>query len=328
MNREMKIIFMGTPEFAVPSLDILVKNNMKVVAVVTASDKPAGRGRKITKSPIKEYALNNQIPVLQPTNLKDSQFVEKIQSFQADLQVVVAFRMLPEVIWKMPAKGTFNLHASLLPQYRGAAPINWAIINGETETGATTFFIDEKIDTGRILLSDRVKIGKSETAGALHDRLMIKGAELVLKTVKLIREDKFSTKSQHELVTHQEKLKPAPKIFKEDTLIEWERSGNEIFNLIRGLSPYPAASTILRGSGGKSWILKIFNSELIENHPAIENTISDPGAVITDNKSFLLIGCSDGYIEIKDLQLQGKRRMFIHDFLRGFAISDECKVGN
>lgn len=319
---------MGTPDFAVSSLDILVKNNIQVVAVVTAPDKPAGRGRKISISPVKKYALEKQIPVLQPTNLKDPEFIEEIKSYTADLQIVVAFRMLPEVIWKMPTKGTFNLHASLLPQYRGAAPINWAIINGETETGITTFFIDEKIDTGKIILSEKVDIGKSETAGELHDRLMEKGAELVFRTVKLIQEDKPHPKPQDESITPQAKLNPAPKIFKEDTRINWERPRSEIFNLIRGLSPYPAASTILKGAGEKNWILKIFNSAFIQNHPAIENTKAIPGSLISDNKSFLLIGCFDGYLEIKELQLQGKRRMFIQDFLRGFSVSDKWTVGN
>jgi len=240
----------------------------------------------------------------------------------------VAFRMLPEVIWKMPTLGTFNLHASLLPQYRGAAPINWAIINGETETGVTTFFIDEKIDTGKIILSKKVNIGKSETAGELHDRLMKRGSELVFKTVKLIQDDKPQPKSQDELITPQAKLNPAPKIFKEDTRINWEKSGNEIFNLIRGLSPYPAATTILKGAGDKNWILKVFNATFIQNHPAIENIKPIPGSLISDNKSFLLIGCFDGYIEIIELQLEGKRKMLIQDFLRGFAISEKWKVGN
>ena len=319
---------MGTPDFAVSSLDILVKNNIQVVAVVTAPDKPAGRGRKISISPIKKYALGKQIPVLQPTNLKDPEFVEEIKSYNADLQIVVAFRMLPEVIWKMPSKGTFNLHASLLPQYRGAAPINWAIINGESETGVTTFFIDEKIDTGKIILSEKVNIGKTETAGELHDRLMEKGSELVFRTVRLIQEDKPHLKSQDELITPQAILNPAPKIFKEDTRINWEKSGIEIFNLIRGLSPYPAAITRLNGAGDEYWNLKIFNSALVQNHPAIENTKAIPGSLISDNKSFLLIGCCDGYIEIKELQLQGKRRMFIQDFLRGFSISEKWTVGN
>lgn len=318
---------MGTPDFAVPSLDILVKNNFNVVAVVTAPDKPAGRGRKITFSSVKEYAIEKQIPVLQPTKLKDPEFVENIRSFQADLQIVVAFRMLPEIIWKMPSKGTFNLHASLLPKYRGAAPINWAIINGETETGITTFFIDEKIDTGRIILREKVKIGGSETAGELHDHLMMKGAGLVMKTVEMIMEGKLSLKSQKDYATSMDNLKSAPKIFKEDTLIKWDKSILEVFNLIRGLSPYPGAFTKLIGPDNNSWILKIFKSELIDSHPAIEQTKSNPGELITDNKSFIFLGCGDGYLDIKELQLEGKRRMPIIEFLKGFTISNEWRVG-
>lgn len=319
---------MGTPDFAVPSLDILVRNNLQVIAVVTAPDKPAGRGRKITNSPVKNYALKKQIPVLQPINLKDPEFIEEIKSYHADLQVVVAFRMLPEVIWKMPAKGTFNLHASLLPQYRGAAPINWAIINGEKETGITTFFIDEKIDTGKIILSEKVSIGKSETAGELHDRLMKKGSKLVFKTVNLIQKDNPSPRAQADLIIPLAKLKPAPKIFKEDTMINWEKPRNEIFNLIRGLSPYPAASTILKKKEDESLFLKIFNSELIEDTQVIENTDAIPGTLITDHKTFLFIACLDGFLGIKELQLQGKKRMLIQDFLRGFEISDKWKLGN
>lgn len=319
---------MGTPEFAVPSLATLVKNNFNVVAVVTAPDKPAGRGRKITHSPVKKYALENQIPVLQPSRLKDPEFIEKISSYEADLQIVVAFRMLPEVIWKMPPMGTFNLHASLLPQYRGAAPINWAVINGETETGVTTFYIDEKIDTGRILLSEKVNIGNSETAGELHDQLMYKGSELVLITVKLILDGRVAPKLQNGFIASQDILKPAPKIFKEDTLIHWGKSKNDVYNLIRGLSPYPGAYTKLTNPGNESWQLKIFNTESLVDH--LENNIKNlsPGRILTDNKTFLFIGCEDGFLAIKELQLEGKRRMNIADFLMGFSISDKWTVGN
>lgn len=319
---------MGTPEFAVPSLDILVKNSYNVVAVITAPDKPAGRGRKITFSAVKKYALEQQIPILQPTNLKDPEFIKELKTYQADLQIVVAFRMLPDMVWKMPARGTFNLHASLLPQYRGAAPINWAIINGEKETGITTFFIDEKIDTGRIILQDKVKIGSSLTAGELHDHLMDKGSALVLNTVKAIESEEMVTKFQEGLISTEMELKPAPKIFKEDTRVNWEKPKTEVFNLIRGLSPYPAAITKLIGPEKNSWVLKLYQLEIVEDHPAIDKAPVLPGSVMTDNKTFFLIACSDGYLAIKELQLEGKRRMFIADFLRGFSISNEWKVGN
>lgn len=319
---------MGTPEFAVPSLDILVKNAYLVVAVVTAPDRPAGRGRKITYSPVKKYALEKQIPVLQPINLKATEFVKELKSYHADLQIVVAFRMLPENVWKMPSRGTFNLHASLLPQYRGAAPINWVIINGETETGITTFFIDEKIDTGKIILYEKVKIEKTEIAGELHDRLMVKGAELVLKTVKAIEEDRIQTIPQKELVLSEIKLKSAPKIFKEDTRIEWEKPKQDVFNLIRGLSPYPGAFTKLIGPGNESWIMKIFEAELFENGQGEEKHRIVPRGVLTDQKTYLYIGCGDGIIGVKEIQLEGKRRMNIAEFLRGFNITSEWNVGN
>ena len=328
MNREMKIIFLGTPEFAVPSLDILVKNGYPVVAVVTAPDRPAGRGRKIIHSPVKKYAIEKQIPVLQPTNLKDTGFIEELKSYHADLQIVVAFRMLPEIVWKMPARGTFNLHASLLPQYRGAAPINWAIINGETETGITTFFIDEKIDTGKIILCKKTKIDKSETAGELHDRLMVEGSDLVLITVKAIDEDQVQTKPQKKLAPSENNLKPAPKIFKEDTRIDWEKATLDVYNLIRGLSPYPGAYTKLIDPGNESWVMKIFKSELVDNGQDKKKHRIVPGAVLTDQKTYLYIGCGDGIIGLKEIQLEGKRRMNIAEFLRGFTITSEWNVGN
>jgi len=319
---------MGTPEFAVPSLEILVENGYQVVAVITAPDKPAGRGRKITHSPVKKYALEKQIPVLQPINLKATEFTKELKSYHADLQVVVAFRMLPEIVWKMPSRGTFNLHASLLPQYRGAAPINWAIINGETETGITTFFIDEKIDTGRIILREKVELGKFETAGELHDRLMVKGSVLVLITVKAIEEDQVQTKLQKILAPHEIKIKSAPKIFKEDTRIDWEKPKQDVFNLIRGLSPYPGAYTKLIDPGNESWVIKIFKSELVDNGQDIKKHRIVPGAVLTDQKTYLYIGCGDGIIGVKEIQLEGKRRMNIAEFLRGFTITSEWNVEN
>ena len=317
---------MGTPEFAVPSLEILINGGYQIVAVVTAPDKPAGRGRKLKYSPVKKYAFEKQIPVLQPTNLKNSEFIEELKSYQADLQIVVAFRMLPEIIWKMPALGTFNLHASLLPQYRGAAPINWAIINGETETGVTTFFIDEKIDTGRIILCEKIKIAETETAGELHDRLMIKGAELVLKTVMAIEKGKVRANPQENLIQPEIKLKPAPKIFKEDTRINWEKPRQEVFNLIRGLSPYPGAYTTLKAPGNKKWIIKIFKSEFADTGTDEDKQMVIPGTVLTDRKTYLYIKCGDGIIGVKEIQLEGKRRMNIAEFLRGFYINNDWKA--
>lgn len=317
---------MGTPEFAVPSLDVLVKSSYKVVAVITAPDKPAGRGRNIKPSSVKKYAIEHQIPVLQPANLKNPEFIEKLKAYQADLQIVVAFRMLPEVVWRIPPKGTFNLHASILPQYRGAAPINWAIINGETETGITTFFIDEKIDTGNIILSESVKIGSSETAGELHDRLMTKGSELVLKTVDAIADSRVQTQPQKTYVSTQ--LKSAPKIYKKDTSIRWEESGEKVFNLIRGLSPYPGAFTKLINPQNESWVLKIFKVKLVKGNQTEEKLRINAGDLFTDNKSCLYIGCKDGIIEVEELQLEGKRRMIVSEFLRGFAVTNEWKVGN
>jgi methionyl-tRNA formyltransferase len=328
MYREMKIIFMGTPDFAVPSLDILVKNGYQVVAVVTAPDKPAGRGRKISPSPVKRYAIEKEIPVLQPTNLKDPEFIKELKACQADLQIVVAFRMLTEIVWKMPYRGTFNLHASLLPQYRGAAPINWAIINGEKETGLTTFFIDEKIDTGNIVLTDKVTIGSSETAGELHDRLMVKGGELVLRTVKLIHDDQVQSTSQQELVRTEIELKPAPKIFKEDTRINWNKSRTEIFNLIRGLSPYPGAYTSLINPANDSWVLKILKAKLVKRELEPEKSKTIAGRILTDGKTYLYIDCKDGMLEVEELQLEGKRKMIVPEFLRGFSITNDWKVEN
>ena len=316
---------MGTPEFAVPSLDILVKSSYQVVAVVTAPDKPAGRGRKISHSAVKEYAIEQQIPLLQPTNLKDPEFVKELKSYQADLQIVVAFRMLPAIVWQIPVEGTFNLHASILPQYRGAAPINWAIINGETETGITTFFIDEKIDTGRIILSDKVMIGSCETAGELHDRLMIKGSELVLRTVDAIADNLLKLKSQENLGSNQ--LKSAPKIFKEDTRINWEKPRQEVFNLIRGLSPYPGAYTQLINLENESWVLKIYKAKLIEAEQMEKPNVSF-GDLITDGKAFIYLVCADGFIAVEEIQLEGKRKMHVSEFLRGFSITSKWKVGN
>ncbi len=300
----MRIIFMGTPDFAVPSLDILVQNGCNVVAVITAVDKPAGRGKKLQQSPVKKYALSKNIPVLQPPRLKRKAFLEELASYKADLQVVVAFRILPEQIFNMPPMGTFNLHGSILPQYRGAAPINWAVMNGEKESGVSTFFLKKKVDTGNILFIEKTPIGPDTTAGELHDSLMQIGAKLVLKTVKAIESGDYKEKPQKEPKVS----KPAPKIFKEDCRIDWNRSVDQIHNHIRGLSPYPTAFSYLMGQR-----VKIFKSSWEKaNHE------KEPATLQTDSKSFLRYAAADGWINILELQMPGKKRMAVKDFLRGF----------
>ena len=294
---------MGTPEFAVPSLKSLVESNSNVVAVITVPDKPAGRGQKQTASPVKLYAESQGIPVLQPEKLKNPAFLEELRSYQADLQVVVAFRMLPEVVWSMPPKGTFNLHSSLLPQYRGAAPINWAVINGETETGVTTFFIEQDIDTGKIIYQDREPIYPHDDAGSLYERLMEKGAKLVVKTVQAIEAGNYPQEPQDEPV----EIRSAPKIFRETCEIDWQKPAAQIHNFIRGLSPYPAAWTTINGLS-----CKIFKSNVVD-FP--EN--DTPGQFRTDGKSYLHFRTGDGWLAVEVLQLEGKKRMEIEDFLRG-----------
>jgi methionyl-tRNA formyltransferase len=300
----LRIVFMGTPEFAVASLQALVEAGQNVVAVITAPDKPSGRGLQLNQSAVKTYALSQNIPVLQPEKLKNPTFLEELKSYKADLQVVVAFRMLPEVVWNMPAKGTFNLHASLLPQYRGAAPINWAIINGETVTGVTTFFLRHDIDTGPMVDQVTCPILPEDTIGTLYPKLMAIGAGLVVKTVKNIEEGSIVQKDQVESAT----LYHAPKIFKETCAINWAKSATEIHNLVRGLSPYPAAFTQI---GGKS--CKIFQTQILESSPEPIEAIGD----FLATKKELLVKCAQGYISILELQLEGKKRMNVEDFLRG-----------
>ncbi len=307
---------MGTPDFAVPSLDILIKNGLNVISVITAPDKPAGRGKKLTESAIKNYARKHSIPVLQPHNLKDAEFIRGLQELNADLQIVVAFRMLPEVVWSMPKYGTFNLHASLLPDYRGAAPINRAIMNGEKETGITTFFLKQEIDTGQIIFQEKFNIGQEDTAGILHDKLMIEGAKLVLKTVNAIRSGNIKPKDQSLFVSDQKALKTAPKIFKNDTHINWVESGVSILNLIRGLNPYPGAYTMLNHAKLESLQLKIYSAEFESG-----SAYAEPGTIITDGKKYLKIAASDGFLRLQNIQLSGKKRMDVQDFLRGFPIN-------
>ncbi|WPV00362.1 methionyl-tRNA formyltransferase [Mucilaginibacter sp. cycad4] len=305
----MRIIFMGTPQFAVASLDALIKAGSDIVAVVTAPDKPAGRGQKVSESAVKQYAVANGLKVLQPEKLKNENFIAELKALKADLQVVVAFRMLPEAVWNMPAKGTINLHASLLPQYRGAAPINWALINGEKESGVTTFFLKHDIDTGNILFTEKITLTGHEDAGELHDRLMNKGAGLLVKTVKAVESGRYNEHPQSQLAEGTE-LKHAPKIFKDDCRIDWTQPALSIYNKIRGLSPVPTAYTELNGKS-----LKVYASEYQLSEPAIQ-----PGGFLTDNKTYLKFAAKDGFVLLKDIQLEGKKRMGIEDFLRGVKL--------
>lgn len=311
---KLRIVFMGTPEFAVGILDNIVQNNFNVVGVITASDKPAGRGKQLKHSAVKEYALEKGLHLLQPTNLKDEGFLAELKALNANVQVVVAFRMLPESVWRMPEFGTFNLHASLLPQYRGAAPINWAIINGETKTGVTTFFIDDKIDTGEIIMSDEIAIDDSDNAGQLHDKLMHLGKDTVVKTLNKIASGSVKTTEQTE-----SELKEAPKLFKENCEINWNLSAAEIHNFIRGLSPYPAAWTTLI-DGEQQNIIKIYESHVVaEPHNEVI------GQVITTKKE-IKVAVKDGFIQINKLQMAGKKAMTSAELLNGFSISSNAKT--
>lgn len=303
----MRIIFMGTPDFAVASLDALVGAGFNIVGVVTAPDKPAGRGLQLQQSAVKQFAVSHGLNVLQPEKLKHPDFIAQLQELKADLQIVVAFRMLPEVVWNMPPMGTINLHGSLLPQYRGAAPINWAVINGEKETGVTTFKLKHEIDTGNILLQDRFSIGPDETAGDVHDRMKIIGANLLVKTIQQFEQGSLKEQAQDEIIGSAP-IKHAPKIFTETCKIDWHKSVTEIHNLIRGLSPYPGALTSLDGK-----VLKIFGSKKIESPVQV-----NPGTMQTDGKTYLRFSCADGYIDVLNLQLEGKKRMNTTDFLRGY----------
>jgi methionyl-tRNA formyltransferase len=306
MNSNPKIIFLGTPEFAVATLSALVENDFPVVAVVTAPDKPAGRGLKLTESAVKIYAVQKNIPVLQPQKLRDPEFLEQLKSFQADIQVVVAFRMLPELVWAMPALGTINLHGSILPQYRGAAPINRAIMNGEIKTGVTTFKLQQEIDTGNILLSEEMPIGPDETAGELHDRMKETGARLVIRTIQELMSGTLKEKPQGPVDPSQ--LKSAPKIFTEDCVIDWSDPVSKIYNLVRGLSPFPGAFTSFNGK-----TLKIYRARPEKNQPGAK-----AGEMETDGKTWLRFSASDGYIYVEELQTEGRKRMRTADFLRGY----------
>lgn len=315
------IVFMGTPEFAVPSLKAIINAGYPVPAVITAPDKPSGRGKKLTPSAVKIFAEEQGIKVLQPLKLKDPEFLKELNAINPHLQVVVAFRMLPQLVWDLSPFGTINLHASLLPQYRGAAPINHAIMNGESKTGLTTFILDEKIDTGKIVLQKEMGIGNAETAGELHDRMMVAGADLLLETIEQIRLNKVKPLNQAELTAAAGSLKPAPKIFKEHCRIDWNKPGQEIFNMIRGLSPFPAAFAYLEDPAGNQFLIKIYQTEF---EPTIVSHIA--GSIYTDGKTFLKISVPDGYLFLKELQLAGKKRLPIVDFLRGFHPDENWKL--
>lgn len=302
----MKIVFMGTPDFAVASLKALSESGFDIVGVITAPDKPSGRGQKINESAVKKYAVEQGLKLLQPVKLKDPIFLEELQILAADLQVIVAFRMLPEVVWNMPPKGTINLHASLLPQYRGAAPINWAIINGEKESGVTTFFLKQEIDTGDILFSQPVSIKNNDNAGDLHDKLMETGAQLLIKTVRAIETNQYKEQPQESA----EDLKTAPKIFKEDCVINWDQPVEKVYDFIRGLSPYPTAFTHLHNKS-----LKIFSAEMEKGSDK-----TSAGTFVTDNKGYLKFACKNGFILLHDIQLEGKKRMNVEEFLRGMKL--------
>ena len=309
--KDTHIVFMGTPSFAVASLDALVKAGFTISAVVTAPDKPAGRGLQLQESAVKKYAVENNLPVLQPVKLKDPVFISALEALNANVFVVVAFRMLPEIVWNMPPMGTINVHGSLLPSYRGAAPINWAVINGEKETGVTTFKLKAAIDTGNILLQDKLPITDADTAGTIHDKMMVLGANLLVTTLHGIINNTLAEKDQEGIINNDPNLlKHAPKIFTETCTINWNNTAESIFNLIRGLSPFPGALTKLDDK-----IFKIFAAQ-----KEICSHQSPAGSVLTDNKTYLKFACADGYLHITDLQLEGKKRMQVADFLRGYNI--------
>ncbi|WP_369769448.1 methionyl-tRNA formyltransferase [Flavobacterium sp. WC2416] len=312
---KLRIVFMGTPEFAVGILDTIIKNSYTVVGVITAADKPAGRGQKIKYSAVKEYALEHNLPLLQPTNLKDEGFLQELKNLNANLQIVVAFRMLPKVVWEMPKLGTFNLHASLLPNYRGAAPINWAIINGEEKTGVTTFFIDDKIDTGAMIMSSETAIDPEENAGQLHDRLMHLGSDTVIKTLDLIETGNVTTTIQEE----SSDIKTAYKLNKENCKIDWTKSASEINNLIRGLSPYPAAWSFFSDKN-EEWNIKIYEAKIIDEDHSYEI-----GSLICTKKE-MKIAVQKGFIQVLNLQFPGKKRMKTSELLNGITFSEQAKA--
>lgn len=320
-KEELRIVYMGTPDFAVEPLRLLVDRGYNIVGVITMPDKPAGRGHKLQHSAVKEYALQVGLPLLQPTNLKDDSFLDALREWRADLQIVVAFRMLPQVVWDMPRLGTFNLHASLLPQYRGAAPINWAVINGESETGVTTFFLQHEIDTGAIIRQERIPIAETDNVGQVHDALMHLGSRLVVETVDDILTGTVRSIPQAELSDGLE-LRPAPKLFKETCRIDWTRSCKQVYDFVRGLSPYPAAWTELVKSTNERIAVKIFEATCVQ----VASQPEAPGTIQTDGKHFLRVATADGWLEICSLQLPGKKRLRVDELLRGFSLGEDSCV--
>lgn len=320
-KENLRIVYMGTPGFAVESLRCLVEGGYNVVGVVTGPDKAVGRhGSVLQPTPVKQYAVEHGLRVLQPEKLKDEAFIEELRSLQADLQIVVAFRMLPEVVWAMPRLGTFNLHASLLPQYRGAAPINWAVINGDTETGVTTFFLKHEIDTGAVIRQVRVPISETDCVGDVHDRLMLLGGRVVCETVDAIIDGTAEAIPQEQMIT--EELRPAPKIFKDTCRIEWGRPAKRVYDFIRGLSPYPAAWTSLVSPDGVEMVVKIYEAAIV---PAPKKGIPY-GTIETDGKHYIYVYTADGALSLRTLQLAGKKRMAVEDFLRGFRLAEDYKM--
>ncbi|MDD6473615.1 MAG: methionyl-tRNA formyltransferase [Bacteroidales bacterium] len=316
-KKELRIIYMGTPDFAVESLRCLVEGGYNIVGVVTMPDKPANRGHKLQQSPVKQYAVEHGLHVMQPERLKDEAFIEELRSLHADLQIVVAFRMLPEVVWAMPRLGTFNLHASLLPQYRGAAPINWAVINGETRTGITTFFLKHEIDTGEVIQQVEIPISDTDNVGTVHDRLMKLGGDLVVETVDRILTGTVKSIPQEDIAVTGE-LKPAPKIFKETCRINWNQPTKRVYNFVRGLSPYPGAWTEMEQQGAEPLVIKIFETSKLTNDPKCA-----PGTLQTDNRHFIHIATQDGWIDVKSLQLPNKKRLTVEELLRGYHFTAE-----
>jgi len=319
MNKDsLRIVYMGTPDFAVEPLRVLVESGYRVVCVITMPDKPAGRGMKLRYSPVKEYAISKKIPLLQPEKLKDPEFLAALKTFKADLQIVVAFRMLPEVVWGMPPMGTFNLHASLLPQYRGAAPINWAVMNGEKETGVTTFFLQQAIDTGDLLLQEKIVIEPDECVGSVHDKLMVLGGRMVLQTVNVIMNGSVNARPQNTVVSDESVLKSAPKLFKENTRIDWKEGCESLHNFIRGLSPFPSAWSELHSNEGEIIGVKIFEAGYVLTTHDLA-----PGTLVSDGKKELKVAVNGGFILLKRFQLAGRKALSTDEFLRGFTkISD------
>ncbi len=317
----MKIVFFGTPEFAVASLENLIKHKYDVVAVVTSPDKPAGRGLQMQCSAVKTYCLAQGLTVLQPNNLKDESFVAALKKLNADLHIVVAFRMLPEQIWNMPPMGTYNLHASLLPKYRGAAPINWCIINGDKESGVTTFKLQHQIDTGNILMSEKVALNDNMNAGDLHDLLMHTGANLLLRTVQLIEQSLHNKSELHFISQKENEVSHAPKLFKEHCKIDWSKTTQQIHNLIRGLSPFPGAVCNLNNGDNKPKQFKILSSKIVHSNESGTN-----GTLITDNQQYMHVCCADGVLELNEIQMEGKKRMNVEAFLRGYKLADCAKL--